>query len=440
MKSGLDAVKMVLLGANRVGFGTMAMVAVGCTSCRACHKDTCHVGIATQIESVEQATAHGLKAFVPRELNLAVAQLTRFFTGVASEARAVVAALGAPSLQSLVGRSELLQQTRGLDRVDLRDLIVHHVEVAYSFRQLTARESAVGAESLTVALAQQAHQALAAGSESLQFGADRVHSGERVIGGMLSGTVVRTQLRDRRKSLEKASVRLVSGSVVGNGFAAYNASGVHLRVEGGAQDGVGKGAIGGKVIVLKGVNRDGVRVNGSVGKGLAYGAQHGLFIIQGNADARAGIRLSGADIIIGGEVTTALDDGRGSIATRANVKGFAFEYMTAGRALLLGDPGPWICSGMTGGAVYVRLQPAMGLTTDALRRRIAKGAKVALMRLNSAGVADVQELLGLYQRELTRSGQWEEAQRLAPLMERPEEHFLVIRAAGEQTDQDIATE
>ncbi|MCY0901568.1 MAG: glutamate synthase-related protein [Firmicutes bacterium] len=440
MKSGLDAVKMVLLGANRIGFGTMAMVAVGCTSCRACHKDTCHVGIATQIESVEQATAHGLKAFVPRELDLAVAQLTRFFRGVAGEVRAVVAALGASSLQSLVGRSELLQQTRGLERLDLRDLILHHVEEAYTFRQLTARESAVGAESLTVALAQQAHQALAAGSESLQFGADRVHSGERVIGGMLSGTVVRTRIRDRRKSLERASVRLVSGSVVGNGFAAYNAAGVHLRVEGGAQDGVGKGAIGGKVIVLKGVNRDGVRVNGSVGKGLAYGAQHGLFIIQGNADARAGIRLSGADIVIGGEVTTALDDARGSLAARANVKGFAFEYMTAGRALLLGDPGPWICSGMTGGAVYLRLQPAMGLTTDALRRRIAKGAKVALMRLNSAGVSDVQELLGLYQRELTRSGQWEEAQRLAPLMERPEEHFLVIRASSEQTDQDIATE
>jgi len=440
MKSGLDVVKMVLLGANRVGFGTMAMVAVGCTSCRACHKDTCHVGIATQIETVEQATAHGLKAFVPRQLDLAVAQLCRFFEGVAKEAQEVVAKLGATSLQSLVGRSELLTQARAVERICLDDLIAHHTQVDYLYRKLTVRASTVGQQSLTAQLAEQAVSAMAAGNESMSYGADRVHSGERVIGAMLSGSVVRSEIRDRHKRLEKASVRLVSGSVVGNGFAAYNAMGVHLRVEGGAQDGVGKSSLGGKVIVLKGLNRYGERVNGSVGKGLAYGAQRGLFIIQGNADARAGIRLSGADIIIGGEVSTPLDDASGVIGARANLKGFAFEYMTSGRAIVLGDPGPWICSGMTGGAVYLRIQPEMGLTIEALRKRIAKGAKVNLLRLNAAAVSDVQELLGHYHKELVRSGQQAEAHRLLPLIELPDEHFMVIRPSSEQTDQDIPTE
>lgn len=440
MKSGLDVVKMVLLGANRVGFGTMAMVAVGCTSCRACHKDTCHVGIATQIETAEQATAHGLKAFVARDATTAVAQLVRFFHGVAEQVKEVVSGLGERSLQALVGRSELLEQTRGLELLSLSDLIDHHSHAGYTYRRLEVRQSSVSQQSLTALLAQEAMSAMAAGNESLSFGADRVHSGERVIGGMLSGSVVRTEIRERRSRLERASVRLVSGSVVGNGFAAYNARGVHLRVEGGAQDGVGKGAIGGKVIIMKGVNRQGERINGSVGKGLAYGAQHGLFIVQGNADARAGIRLSGADIIIGGEVQAPLDDALGVIGARANLKGFAFEYMTEGRALVLGDPGPWICSGMTGGTVYLRIQPEFSLDADALRRRIAKGAKVSLQRLDARGVSDVQELLAQYQKELVRSSQPAEAQRLLALWERPDEHFMMVRAGAEQTDQDIATE
>ncbi len=440
MKNGYDVVKMVLLGANRVGFGTMAMVAVGCTSCRACHKDTCHVGIATQIETVEQATAHGLKAFVPREFDLAVANLERFFGGLAQEVRHVVAQLGATSLQALVGKSEYLQQARCHDRVDLHDLIQHHVAVTYQYKKIAVRPSSVSRQSITAQLGQQALTAMAAGSESLQFGADHVNSGERIIGGMLSGSVVRTEIRERKQGLTRASVGLLAGSVAGNGFAAYNATGIHLRVEGGAQDGVGKGALGGKVIILKGLNERGRRVNGSVGKGLAYGAQRGLFIVQGNADARAGIRLSGADLIIGGEVETPIDDSKGYLASRANVKGFAFEYMTGGRALVMGDPGPWICSGMTGGFVYLRIDFEMGLTPEVIRRRIAKGAKVSLTHLHPGGILDVQELLGHYQKELIRSGQQDAAEKLQPLMQSPDDHFMVIRPGAELTDQDIATE
>ncbi len=440
VKSGLDVVKMLLLGANRVGFGTMAMIAIGCTGCRGCHKDTCHVGIATQIETVEQAQTHGLKAFAPRELETATAQLCRYFEGVASEARTIAASLGASSLQSLVGQSQLLVQTRGKHLLELDDLVARHSEREYLYAWAPARPSMVGKESLTAKLGAQAVNAMAAGNETLSYGAVQVHSGERVIGGMLSGSVVRSEVRERRQGLARASVQLQSGSVAGNGFGAYNAPGVLLRVEGGAQDGVGKSALGGKIVVLKGLNRYGSRVGGCVGKCVAYGAQRGLFIVQGAADARAGIRLSGADVIIGGELSAPLDDSLAGIADRASVKGFAFEYMTGGRALVLGDPGPWICSGMTGGVVYLRLQPELGLTQGALRRRLAKGAKVALAPLRPAGVLDVQELLGMYQRELTRSGQQEAADRLTALIAAPEEHFMAVLPGSEQTDQDVATE
>ncbi|WP_426470126.1 glutamate synthase-related protein, partial [Salmonella enterica] len=67
IKSAMDVIKVMLLGANRVGFGTLAMIAIGCTTCRGCHLDTCHVGIATQIESEAQAKEHGLRRFVPRQ-------------------------------------------------------------------------------------------------------------------------------------------------------------------------------------------------------------------------------------------------------------------------------------------------------------------------------------------------------------------------------------
>ncbi|MCL6517734.1 hypothetical protein, partial [Alicyclobacillus sp.] len=118
----------------------------------------------------------------------------------------------------------------------------------------------------------------------------------------------------------------------------------------------------------------------------------------------------------------------------------AFEYMTAGRALVLGDPGPWICSGMTGGSVYLRHDPTVGLTEEALRRRIAKGAKVALSVLDPQGVTDVTELLLAYHRELRRSGQAEAAKRLLPLIAHPAEHFRMIRPGKDITDQSIATE
>jgi glutamate synthase domain-containing protein 3 len=239
---------------------------------------------------------------------------------------------------------------------------------------------------------------------------------------------------------ETVRLLLNSGSIPGNGLGAFNSRSLKIVVQGGAQDGVGKGSLGGSVVILKGKNRWGRRVDGSVGKSFAYGAQRGLFIIQGNADSRFGIRLSGADLIIGGEITEAVDDSLGYVGARSNLKGFAFEYMTNGRALVLGDPGPWICSGMTGGIVYLRLQPEMGLDLGALQRRLAKGAKVGMSRLNERDKANVREMLGYYFNELELSDQTEEVERLAFLREVPEQNFLKVQPVNMQVDPSISTE
>src|SRR5207245_9100863 len=116
MKSAVDVAKMLCLGADRVGFGTLAMVAIGCTICRGCQLDTCHVGIATQLESVAEATDRGVKRFEPREFERAVDNLSRFFSALRGELARIAAQLGVGATIDLVGRTDLLVPARGLDR------------------------------------------------------------------------------------------------------------------------------------------------------------------------------------------------------------------------------------------------------------------------------------------------------------------------------------
>jgi glutamate synthase (NADPH) large chain len=439
VKSAADVVKLMLLGANRVGFGTLAMIAVGCTTCRGCHLDTCHVGIATQIDSLEEAHEKGLRRFVPRQFDLAVNGLKTFFTLFGEEVRRITAALGFSRTQDLVGRSDLLVQTRLLERIDLSALLAVHP----LYTPETAAVQAKEAEERVLVTA-----GAAAASENRYFSPDRpiretfagILSSERVLGSRWSGARVKDYLDGSYASLPEVSLHFTGGSVPGNGLAAYNAQGVTIRVEGGAQDGVGKTSFGGRVSILKHKGLNGAYINGSVGKSFCYGAQKGLFIVQGNADSRACIRLSGADVVFGGEITEPIRDELGGIGARANLKGFAFEYMTNGRAVVLGDPGPWICAGMTGGVVYVRLQPEMGFDRAALERRIAKGAKVFLYHLDEKGVSDVRELLSAYKEELLATEQYETAGRIQKLIDDPAAHFLMISPKKEQADPSVSTE
>jgi glutamate synthase (NADPH/NADH) large chain len=213
-----------------------------------------------------------------------------------------------------------------------------------------------------------------------------------------------------------------------------------VRVEGGAQDGVGKGMLGGTVSIMKGTNAEGRRVNGSVGKSFAYGAQRGRLFVQGSADSRFCIRLSGADVVLGGEPAQPLDDARGCVVDRANAKGFAFEYMTNGRAVVLGDIGPWACAGMTGGRVYVRVNPAWNLDREAVQRRLGEGAKVELTELDAEAMLDLDDLLGHYAEELRCTGQDDEAERMLDLAASASENFLMIVPHKVQADPNISTE
>jgi glutamate synthase (NADPH/NADH) large chain len=437
IRSVSDVLKVMLLGANRIGFGTLSMIAIGCTTCRGCHLDTCHVGIATQIESEAQAKEHGLRRFVPRESDLAVQGLMNLFTAFGNELKQLISALGFTHLHEVVGRSDLLEQTKGLEQMDLSELLS-----TLDVGQFTQKEVAASIEEPNLAVAVGAEYLdhnVSELTESREFSS--VTSEQRVLGSRVSCHRVRGRLDGSYKKLPAVSLKYKNGSIPGNGLGAYNSEGINIRVEGGSQDGTGKTSFGGNIHILKSKGKDGRLYNGSVGKGFGYGAQKGQLFVQGNADARAGIRLSGADMIIGGRVTSPIPEQEyGNVGVRANIKGFAFEYMTNGRGLVMGDPGPWICAGMTGGAVYLRHDPALGLTKETLAKRIAKGAKVTITNLSKKGTEDVVELLSSYVQVLKEHEQWEEVEYLQPLLDNPEDNFLQVIPMKEQADPAVSTE
>ena len=398
MKSALDVVKMLCLGADRVGFGTLAMVAIGCTICRGCQLDTCHVGIATQIESAVEATERGLKRFEAQEFERAVEQLVRFFGAMKTELGRMAGALGVSRTEDLVGRTDLLVQARGMERVDLSWMLEPTPETRRGGREVRV---------LVASRAPEEHVRL--GSEH-RFIATSA-SGQLARQAIAGSVVMRTDLTYR------------DGSVAGNGFGAYATDGVRLVIHGGAQDGAAKAALGGEIVVLKARNAAGTWLDGAVGKCFAYGAQRGRFFVQGGADARAGIRLSGADVVFGGDL-----------------RGFAFEYMTGGRAVVLGDPGRWICSGMSGGTVFLRNDPTRGLDEQALRERFAKGAKVTLRVPDEADVDTLGELIGAYAHALRDSGQDAASREVMRLLDDARDAFRVVRPGTEVVEQSISTE
>jgi glutamate synthase (NADPH/NADH) large chain len=457
-RTGHDIVKLHCLGANRVGFGTLAMVSLGCTICRGCQLDTCHVGIATQIETTEQAQEHGLKKFTPQEVERSAESAARFFSSMGEEVKEVVASLGYTRAQDLVGRYDLLEQVAMKDKIDLAPLITPLEEyldlepldlpVAEEFQDtraeaglITARPIRMEAKSASAEIAKLAPEIC--GGQTLRSEFPRAtDANDRVLGTELSGAIARSRIfEDGPESSDEilASLEFNGGSVAGQGLGAFNSYGVALRVEGGAQDGVGKTMLGGKIAILKGKGANGKRLNGSVGKSFAYGAQRGKLYVQGSADSRFCIRLSGADVVLAGEPEGDIDDARGCVVDRANVKGFAFEYMTSGRAIVLGDIGPWACAGMTGGRVYVRFN-AFGIDPEAIERRLGQGAKVELKDLDSEALFDIDELLSGYAEELRATGQDAEAERMLGLAEDATSNFLMVLPHKVQADPSISTE
>ncbi|KAA3620143.1 MAG: glutamate synthase [Calditrichaeota bacterium] len=426
MKSSEDVLKMIALGANRVGFATLAMVAIGCTICRDCNLGTCHVGITAHFDSEQTALEYGLKKYSPRNYEASVQQLVVLFSSLFTDLKERTGQLGFKNLQDIVGRTDILQQVRELDKVDCTSLF-HQPDSQPKFPHQNGSVKRLRRRMTTVtrSISQLVLEEIKKDSSRILYEDDKIANVDRAIGTHLAGALERLKYNNNStKYNHDITLKMKGERVPGNGLGAFISDGIKLIVYSGAQDSTLKCGNGGTAYILKGRNHDGLRVDGSVGKCFAYGAQKGLFIVQGNADSRAGIRLSGADVIIGGMPQKPLNDATGHIAARANIKGFAFEYMTGGRALVLGDPGPWMCAGMSGGVVYFRLDKKMRLTREALEFRLAHGSLVKIQDLERTDNRNIEELLSAYEKALRETHQNDEAGKIKAMQENIKTTFV----------------
>ena len=325
LKTGLDVIKAALLGAESFGFGTGPMVALGCKYLRICHLNNCATGVATQHAVLRKEHFIGLPEMV-----------MNYFRFVAEDVRAHLARLGARSVAEIVGRSDLLQQLEGATpvqhKLDLAPLIHgdalgSDVDFACTLPRNPMRDEAT----LASRIGRDTQDAVAnrAGGEFRYA----IANTDRAIGARLSGEVAR-RWGDHGMDVHPIVLRLEGAA--GQSLGAWNAGGVHIDLIGEANDGVGKGMAGGRIVVRPPADSPFATQDAAIiGNTCLYGATDGELFAAGRAGERFAVRNSGALAVV---------EGAGD---------HCCEYMTGGVVAVLGKVGLNFGAGMTGGFAYV---------------------------------------------------------------------------------------
>ncbi len=325
MKTGLDVIKAAILGAESFGFGTAPMVALGCKYLRICHLNNCATGVATQHQKLRDEHFNGT-----------VEMVVNFFTFVATETREWLARLGVPSLEALIGRTDLLECLPGTTekhaRLDLKPILYKDPDAAEEpeFCQVPANRPFDRGEKAEQMVA--ATIAAIEGGTGGEFSFD-VTNCDRSIGARLSGEIAR---RYGNTGMEVNPIVLRLKGTAGQSFGVWNAGGLHMYLEGDSNDYVGKGMAGGKLVIYP--PRDSEyksHETAIIGNTCLYGATGGQLFAAGIAGERFGVRNSGAHAVV---------EGAGD---------HCCEYMTGGTVTVLGSTGVNFGAGMTGGFAYV---------------------------------------------------------------------------------------
>jgi glutamate synthase (NADPH/NADH) large chain len=325
LKSGLDVIKAAILGAESFGFGTAPMVALGCKYLRICHLNNCATGVATQNEQLRDEHYVGT-----------VDMAMNFFRFVAEEVREWMARLGVRSLDELIGRVDLLECLDGVtakqNALDLSS-IIHTDEFLESKPQFCTNsknepfDKGETAEAMVEAVLPAIEGKL--GGE-FNF---RINNCDRSIGARLSGEIAK---RHGNQGMGSAPIKLNLTGIAGQSFGVWNAGGLELYLEGDANDYVGKGMAGGKIILRPPQGSEfESRTTSIMGNTCLYGATGGKLLAAGTAGERCGVRNSGAHAVV---------EGAGD---------HCCEYMTGGMVAILGETGVNFGAGMTGGFAYV---------------------------------------------------------------------------------------
>ncbi|MCF3963857.1 glutamate synthase large subunit [Streptomyces fuscigenes] len=329
LKTGRDVVIAALLGAEEFGFATAPLVVSGCVMMRVCHLDTCPVGIATQ-NPVLRERFSGKAEYV-----------VKFFEFIAQEVRELLAELGFRTLEEAVGRAELLDTERAVDHwkaqgLDLAPLFHVPVLGRGAVRHRTVEQDHGLAKALDNELIRLAADALGAESAEAaqpvraQIGIRNIN---RTVGTMLGHEVTK---RFGGAGLPDDTIDITFTGSAGQSFGAFLPSGVTLRLEGDANDYVGKGLSGGRVVVRPDRGADHLAEYSTIaGNTIAYGATGGELFLRGRSGERTCVRNSGATVVTEG------------------VGDHGCEYMTGGRAVVLGPTGRNFAAGMSGGIAYV---------------------------------------------------------------------------------------
>ncbi len=322
LKTGRDIISMALLGAEEFAFGTAALIVLGCVMMRKCHANTCPVGVATQDERLRKHFRGHYEYVV------------NYFRFLAEEVREYLAEMGFTRLADIVGRTDLIELKPAAPgtKAALLDSgrLLHRVDNGAVLHNVSAQRHDID-HVLDVPMLAAAREALDNRREvSLEYA---IANTDRSVGAMLSGAVA---ARYGEQGLPDRTIQVRFKGSAGQSFGAFLARGISFRLEGEANDYLGKGLSGGHISVQPPV-RSGFAAedNTIAGNTLLYGATSGEVYINGRVGERFAVRNSGAVAVVEG------------------VGDHCCEYMTGGRVVVLGETGRNFAAGMSGGVAYV---------------------------------------------------------------------------------------
>jgi glutamate synthase domain-containing protein 3 len=366
LKTGRDVVIAAMLGADEMGFSTAPLIATGCIMMRACHLNTCPVGIATQDPELR------------KRFQGTPEHVVNFFFFVAEEVREILASLGLRSLDEATGRVDLLGVSDAIDHwkargVDLSHILTHIELSEQAPRRRVEPPPQVLDDALDWQLVESARPALEQGQPvALSF---PIRNRNRCVGGILSSHIAE---RHGAVGLPEDSIVVEFEGSAGQSFGGWLAPGVTFTLRGDAQDYAGKGLSGGVFAIRP---REGMgehfkaEDNVIVGNTVLYGATAGRAFFRGLAGERFAVRNSGAWAVVEG------------------IGDHGCEYMTGGRVVVLGPTGRNFAAGMSGGLAYV-------LDEDGT---FAQRCNMGMVGFEQPSEADAIELRAMLEEHLRRT-------------------------------------
>ncbi len=365
MKTGRDVVIGALLGAEEFGFATAPLISLGCIMMRACHLNTCPVGIATQDPELR------------KRFRGEPEHVVNFFFFIAEEVRQHMAQLGIRRFEDLVGRTDLLRAEEAIEHWKARGVDLTHLLTAPDMPPEVARrrvrpQDPVLEDHLDHQIIAKARAAIDRGERvSLE---QRVRNPNRTVGGLLSGVIAR---RYGVEGLPEGTIDIQAHGSGGQSFGAWLAPGVSITLWGDANDYTGKGMSGGVLSVRPPADAGYVaEENVIVGNTVLYGATTGRAFFRGKAGERFAVRNSGAHAVV---------EGTGD---------HGCEYMTGGRVVVLGPTGRNFAAGMSGGVAYALDEAGT----------FADRCNMELVDLEQLTAEDLEEARGLVLEHAERTG------------------------------------